>query len=206
MTYPSASDAPSVAGKGRLPRVFLIGDSIAAGYADAVQQHLAGRAGVQLRPENGEDSRNLLHRAAAWLAGEHFDVIHFNCGLHDIKRAHTTGDLQVPIEEYERNLYQIVDLLRPYAHRLIWARITPVMDGQPVPWKGFDRFNRDVDAYNRVADAVMTGCGIALNDLHGAVVGAGIGACLSEDGVHMTGAGDRVLGEQVARVVGEVCG
>jgi lysophospholipase L1-like esterase len=206
MTYASASDAPSVPGKGHLPHVFLIGDSIAAGYTDAVQEHLAGRAGVQLRPENGEDSRNLLRRAPAWLAGERFDVIHFNCGLHDIKRAHTTGDLQVPIEEYERNLYQIVELLRPYARTLIWARITPVMDGQPVPWKGFDRFNRDVDAYNRVADAVMTGCAVALNDLHGAVVGAGIGACLSEDGVHMTEAGDRVLGEQVARVVGEVCG
>jgi lysophospholipase L1-like esterase len=130
-------------------------------------------------------------------------VIHFNCDLHDIKCAHATGDLQVHIEEYERNLYQIIKLLRPYARRLIWARITPVMDGQPIPWKGFDRFNRDVDAYNRVADAVMTVSGIALNDLHGAVLQAGIEACLSEDGVHMTEAGDRVLGEQVARVVGE---
>jgi lysophospholipase L1-like esterase len=201
MTY--SSDAPSRPATQPLPRVFLVGDSIAAGYAEAVREHLAGRADVRLRPENGEDSRNLLRRAPAWLAGEHFDVIHFNCGLHDIKRAHATGDPQVPIEEYERNLYRIVELLRPYAHRLIWARTTPVMDGQPVPWKGFDRFNRDVDAYNQVADAVMTGSGIALNDLHGAVVGAGIEACLSEDGVHMTEAGDRVLGEQVARVIGE---
>jgi hypothetical protein len=143
MTYSSTSSAQAMTGKGRPPRVFLIGDSIAAGYAEAVQKRLAGRAGVQLRPENGEDSRNLLRRAPAWLAGERFDVIHFNCGLHDIKRAHTTGDLQVPTEEYERNLYQIVELLRPYARKLIWARITPVMDGQPVPWKGFDRFNRD---------------------------------------------------------------
>jgi lysophospholipase L1-like esterase len=203
MTDPFASDTPSTAGKGHLPRVFLIGDSIAAGYADTVREHLAGRASVQLRPENGEDSRNLLRRAPAWLAGERFDVIHFNCGLHDIKRAHATCDLQVPIEEYERNLHQIVELLRPYAQTLIWARTTPVMDGQPVPWKGFDRFNRDVDAYNQVADAVMTGSGIALNDLHGAVVGAGLDMCLSEDGVHMTETGDRVLGEQVARVVGE---
>jgi lysophospholipase L1-like esterase len=206
MTYSSASDTSSMPGEPRLPRVFLIGDSIAAGYADAVRKRLAGRVRVQLRPENGEDSRNLLQRAPAWLAGERFDVIHFNCGLHDIKRAHATGQLQVPIQEYERNLYQIVEMLRPYAQTLIWARITPVVDGQPVAWKGFDRFNRDVDAYNRVADAVMTRSGTPLNDLHGAVVGAGIDVCLSEDGVHMTEAGDRVLGEQVARVVWEAWG
>jgi lysophospholipase L1-like esterase len=201
MTY--SSDAPSRPATQPLPRVFLVGDSIAAGYAEAVREHLAGRADVRLRPENGEDSRNLLRRAPAWLAGEHFDVIHFNCGLHDIKRAHASGQLQVPIKEYEHNLHHIVELLRPYAQVLIWARITPVKDGQPVAWKGFDRFNRDVDAYNQVADAVMASCGVALNDLHGTVVGAGIDICLSEDGVHMTEAGDRVLGEQVAQVIGD---
>jgi lysophospholipase L1-like esterase len=130
-------------------------------------------------------------------------VIHLNCGLHDIKRSHASGELQVSIEAYERNLYQIVEMLRPYTRTLIWARTTPVIDGQPAAEKDFNRFNRDVDAYNQVADAVMKTCGVAINDLHSAVLQAGVTACLSEDGVHMTEVGNRVLSEQVAGLIWE---
>ncbi len=38
------------------PNVFLIGDSIAAGYYAWAQADLAGRAEVRLRPDNGKDS------------------------------------------------------------------------------------------------------------------------------------------------------
>ncbi|MGQ9599667.1 MAG: SGNH/GDSL hydrolase family protein [Anaerolineae bacterium] len=183
------------------PVVYLIGDSIAAGYAAQVQKELGGEAVVHLRPENGRDSRNLLTRIPYWLEGRTYDVIHFNCGLHDIKRSHGDGQIAVPIDEYEHNLYQIVYLLRRYSQRLIWARITPVVDGQPHPAKSFDRFNHDVDDYNRVADRVMAACGVPVNDLHRIVMLAGVKNCLSEDGVHMTSEGNRVLGQQVARAI-----
>jgi lysophospholipase L1-like esterase len=184
------------------PNVFLMGDSITAGYYEWAQADLAGQTEVRLRPENGRDSRHMLNLAAGWLEQGNFDLVHFNCGLHDIKRSHAMGEVQVPIGEYEANLYRIVELLRQFAPVLIWARTTPVIDSQqPSPGKSFDRLNRDVDAYNRVADRVMKACGITINDLHSAVVQAGSARCLSEDGVHMTEVGNRVLGQHVARAI-----
>lgn len=188
-------------GRGTIADVYLIGDSLAAGYADWVRHELWGVAVVHLRPENGKDSRHVLSRLALWLEDRVYDVIHFNCGLHDIKRSRDDGQTAVPLDEYERNLYQIVRLLKRHSRQLIWARTTPVVDGQPVLTKRFDRFNCDVDNYNRVADRVMAACGVPVNDLHGAVMMAGIENCLSEDGVHMTSEGNRVLGQQVARAI-----
>lgn len=182
-------------------KVFLIGDSIAAGYAERVRELLVDTATVDLRPENGEDSRNVLSRAPHWLEGKRFDVIHFNCGLHDLKRPHGSGSIQVPLSEYEAHLGQIIALLKQHAEILIWARTTPVIDGQPAPQKRFDRFNRDVDDYNRVADRVMAARSVLINDLHGAIVQAGVEKCLSNDGVHMTEFGYQVLGNQVAKTI-----
>lgn len=184
-----------------VPKVFLIGDSIAGGYGPQVQHVLADEVQIQLRPENGKDSRHVLSRAIVWLAGEYFDVIHFNCGLHDIKRPRDSNIIQVPIEEYQTNLQRIVNLLGQYADVLVWARTTPVINGHPNPKKSFDRFNRDVDAYNHVADQVMAAHGIAINDLHGAVREAGGANCLSQDGVHMTEAGYGVLAREVATAI-----
>jgi len=186
----------------RTPRtVYLIGDSIAAGYATGVQAELAGGIVVELRPENGEDSRHVLARLGEWLGDRHYDAIHFNCGLHDIKRPHGTGEYLVTLAEYEANLRQIVAKLRQHTNRLIWARTTPVLDGQPVVKKGFDRYNQDVVAYNRAADRVMADCSVPMNDLHQAVVAAGVTQCLSADGVHMTDWGYAVLSRRVAAAI-----
>ncbi|OQA38595.1 MAG: GDSL-like Lipase/Acylhydrolase [Chloroflexi bacterium ADurb.Bin325] len=189
-------------------RVLLIGDSITggfpnsvAGYGPEARELLAGAAQVDTLPENGGDSRNLLARLSGWLGDARYDVIHFNCGLHDIKRPHSGAGIQVPIDEYEANLHALVDRLQPRAARLIWARITPVVDGQPAAGKDFDRYNADIDAYNRVADRVMAARGVAVDDLHAAVCAAGLAICLADDGVHMTAAGNHVLARQAAALL-----
>lgn len=189
-------------------RVLLIGDSITggfensvAGYAPAVRALLTGEAQVDTLPENGGDSDNLLTRLPGWLGDTRYDAIHFNCGLHDIKRPHGHAGIQVPLQAYEANLHRLVHLLRQRTTTLIWGRTTPVLDGQPAPTKDFDRYNADIDAYNRVADRVMAEHGVVLDDLHGAVLAVGIATCLSGDGVHMTAQGNRVLARQVAETV-----
>jgi lysophospholipase L1-like esterase len=180
-----------------LPTVYLLGDSISAGYAPGVATALAGLAVVRLRPDNGKDSRNLLARAPEWLAAERYAAIHVNCGLHDIKRPKPAPDLTVPVKEYEANLRRLIALLRSSAPVVVWARTTPVVDGVVTP-KSFLRFNRDVDDYNLVADRVMADIGVPINDLHSAVFHAGPDLCLSPDGVHMTEFGYSILAGRVA--------
>ncbi len=185
----------------RSPTAYLIGDSIAGGYAAAVQAELAGEIAVEVRPENGEDSRHVLERLGAWLGERRYDAIHVNCGLHDLKRPHRSGEFQVPPAEYEANLRQIVARLNRHTARVIWGRTTPVIDGQPAAEKDFDRFNRDIAAYNQAADRVMAACGVAVNDLHQAVVEAGVANCVSADGVHMTEQGYAILSRRVAAAI-----
>jgi lysophospholipase L1-like esterase len=198
-----------------MPRVWLIGDSITGGFGDSlggyaplVAEVLAPHISVVTLPENGQDSRHLLAALPGWLKDVHYDAIHFNCGLHDIKRLHDalgrpSATTQVPLDEYEENLHQIVACLWEHASLLVWARITPVLDGQPCPEKGFDRRNADVEAFNRAADRVMAFYGIPINDLHGAILRAGATNCLSDDGVHMTGLGNQLLSIHVSAVLRE---
>jgi hypothetical protein len=185
----------------RLPAVYLLGDSICGGYGPLVQQALAGEAEVLVRPDNGKDSRILLTRAAEWLGERSYAVIHFNCGLHDIKLAHGVGTVHVPIDEYAANLNQLITLLRPRTRALIWARTTPVRDGQLNPNKRFDRLNRDVELYNRTADGVMKNAGVPSNDLHKVVLEAGLHTSMSADGVHFTEYGYSLLSGQVTAAI-----
>lgn len=217
-----------------MPRVLLVGDSITGGfddppggYAPLVREALAVE-GIEVAtlPENGRDSRCLLAGLPGWLSSRpcdapggdgpsqpdgvaRFDVIHFNCGLHDVKRLHDaegrpSTTTAVPLDEYVANLHQIVACLWEHAGMLVWGCTTPVLDGQPCPEKGFDRRNADVEAYNRAAGRVMAFYGIPVNDLHGAIMRAGAANCLSEDGVHMTPLGNQLLAVHVSAVLREV--
>ena len=72
---------------GAAPKVVLIGDSIRLGYAPNVAERLAGKATVVSPPANGGDSANVLEHLEEWVIREKPDVVHLNCGLHDLKRS-----------------------------------------------------------------------------------------------------------------------
>jgi acyl-CoA thioesterase-1 len=103
-----------------LPRVLLIGDSISIGYTVPLQQALKGKANVHRIPVNGGPTTTGLKNIDAWLGDGHWDVIHFNWGLHDLKYMNDKGDLvpvaegrqQVPLEEYAANLTKLVERLQ----------------------------------------------------------------------------------------------
>ena len=99
-----------------LPRVLLIGDSISIGYTAAVRELLKGKANVHRPPTNCASTLVGLKSLEAWLGDKKWDVIHFNWGLHDLKYIDEKGALiavdkgkqQVPLDEYEKNLRQLV--------------------------------------------------------------------------------------------------
>jgi lysophospholipase L1-like esterase len=182
------------------PSVLLIGDSIAQGYAPAVTEALEGVARVELIPENGGDSSNVAAKLGDWLGATAWDVVHFNCGLHDMKFDLEMGLHQVSVERFEENLYTIVMRLQSETRaRLVWATITPIVEERHnESGRDFRRFTRDVEIYNAGALRIMREAGIEIDDLHAFLVERGLEASISEDGVHLTPEASRAVGREVA--------
>jgi lysophospholipase L1-like esterase len=129
-------------------------------------------------------------------------VVHINSGLHDIKRVYGSDHRQQPLPTYIDNLRWIVTTLRAGSSALLmWATTTPVIFERHHARKGFDRFEEDVDEYNKAALALMEELQIPVDDLHGVIMRHGKERAISEDGVHMTDEGNRVLADAVAETL-----
>ena len=179
-----------------LPRVLLIGDSISIGYTTAVQDALAGKANVHRPAANCGPTITGLAKLDDWLGEGHWDVIHFNWGLHDL-RLDAPDKHQVDLDQYEKNLRELVSRLKKTGATLIWCSTTPVPETSKPPRK-----ESDVIAYNAVARKIMDENGIRIDDLHAFALPR-----LSEiqlpDNVHFKPEGSKVLAQQVARSIAE---
>lgn len=184
-----------------LPLVVLIGDSIRMGYQDQVVNQLAGRAEVWVPKENGGDSRNVLAHLDQWVFSRQPDLVHVNCGLHDLKRAFGAAS-EVSLAEYEGNVRQILQRLqRELNGAVVWATTTPVDENWHHQNKGFDRLEADVEAYNAAARAVAEDIGVPIDDLFAVVEREGKARLLTQDGVHFTEEGSQLLGRAVVECV-----
>jgi acyl-CoA thioesterase-1 len=184
----------------KLPRVLLIGDSISMGYTLPTRKLLAGKANVHRIPENGGPTSNGTAKLSKWLGDGKWDVIHFNWGLHDIK-LDKDDKHQVPIEQYEKNLRELVQQLKATKAKLIWASTTPVPEGKVSP----PRKNSDVLAFNAVARKVMMENGVAIDDLYD-FVAPKLDKLQQPVNVHFKPEGSNALAERVATSIQEALG
>lgn len=161
---PDASLA-KIADEPGLPRVLIIGDSISMGYTLPTRELLRGKANLHRIPRNGGSTKDGLQYIAGWLADGKWDVIHFNWGLHDLKhwkdgKLDPAGPEVSTLEEYEKNLRDLVKKMKVTGAKLVWASTTPVPEGSG---------GRDANAelkYNEAAARVMKDEGIPTDDLH----------------------------------------
>lgn len=186
---PAIEDNPS------LPRVLLIGDSISIGYSVPVRQLLANKANVHRIPGNGGPSSNGVFLIDSWIGDKRWDVIHFNFGLHDLKRM-SDGKQQVSPEAYERYLRLLVERLKKTGASLIFATTTPVPEGKVSP----PREPADVGVYNGIAVRVMRENGIAINDLY-AFATPKLKEIQQPVNVHFSDKGSVFLAEKVAAAI-----
>ena len=187
----------------KLPKVVLIGDSIRMGYAPFVIEAFKGKATVISNKANGGDSARVLANLDDWAISEQPDVVHFNCGLHDLKVSRKTKQPQIPFDQYESNLKKIVERLQKETKaKLIFATTTPIVDSRHAKRKGeFDRREADVLRYNEVAEKVMKDANVEINDLHALVIKEGSEKTLRSDGTHYEAANSRKLAKQVTDAV-----
>ena len=154
-----------------LPNVLLVGDSISIGYTPLVIKKLKGKANVSRVKTNCGDSKKGVKLMKKWLRDTKWDVIHFNFGLHDLCYRHpdskvyghrdkVKGKIGVPIDQYEKNLEKIVQILNKTGAKLIWASTTVV------PEKEAGRFVGDDAKYNAVAEKVIKKYNVQINDLY----------------------------------------
>ncbi|HBO44510.1 MAG TPA: SGNH/GDSL hydrolase family protein [Planctomycetaceae bacterium] len=182
-----------------LPRVLLIGDSISEGYTLPVRKMLAGKANVHRIPVNGGDTARGLEQIDKWLGDKPWDVIHFNWGLHDVKREKDGKfDVKQPTrrtpEEYAKNLDKLVRRLKKTDAVLIWAATTPVPDGAAGRIKG------DEVALNREAAKIMKRHGVKVNDLYGYVLPQ-LKKAQRPRNVHFTDKGSEILAKKVVEEI-----
>ena len=186
-----------------LRRVLIIGDSISIGYMEFLPAFLKGEAVVEHNPGNAEHSRYGLENLDAWLGTAHWDVIHFNFGLHDLKyvddagknvKTKEEGHLQVPVAQYKKNLNQIVKRLKKTKAKLIFATTTPFPDNVGNPLRSI----QDLDKYNEAALKVMKKHHVSIDDLHGFALPR-LTVIQKPKNVHFTSEGSKILAREVAK-------
>ncbi len=183
-----------------LPRVLLIGDSVSMGYTVRVREALKGKANVHRAPTNCGPTTKGVAEIDRWLGTSHWDVVHFNFGLHDIRYV-KTNVINVPPEQYEANLRQLVERMKRTKAKLIWATTTPA---PPKPRPGqFLRVPADVVTYNQIAARIMRTNAVAIDDLYAAVLPR-IAELQPPGDVHFNSQGCDVLAAQVARSIAAV--
>lgn len=194
-----------------LPIVLILGDSISIGYTLAVRKELAGKANV-FRPvnKNGQRAENCqgttlgVKEIDRWLAGQEWDVIHFNWGLHDLKHvlpgsgknSNSFDDpQQADPETYRKNLTELVGKLKATGATLIFATTTPYPDGvKPA------RRPADARRYNDIAREIMKANGIQVNDLY-ALVDGRLPELQKPKNVHFNPKGNAVIAAQVVEAI-----
>jgi len=133
-------------------------------------------------------------------------VIHFNWGLWDICYRHqdakaygnrdkVNGAVSTSMDQYAKNIEQLVARLKKTGAKLIWASTTKVPEGEA------GRVVGDEIKYNRTAANIMKKNGIKVNDLHALTSTFEAKIFKLPGDVHYTKEGSTKLAEQVAQAI-----
>jgi hypothetical protein len=186
--------------KDEVKNVLIIGDSISMGYTPFVKKALAPNVNVEHNRGNGGSTRRGCDSVEVWSGSTQWDVIVFNFGLHDmvhkdsLGKYNVNGKVTVTLDEYRKNLKQIVATLRQTTARLIFINTTVV------PEKADGRMVEDPARYNKVAEEVMKENGIKVLDLY--TPSLTIHPDNSKPAnVHYTDKGYEMLAEYVAKTI-----
>lgn len=186
----------SHANETNLPRVLLIGDSIARDYYPEVEKRLAGKAFVaRLATSRFVADPVLLREVELVLNGAKFDVILFNNGMHGWQ--HTEA-------EYQKGLPKFIKAIRAGAPkaRLLWATTTSLRNGKDVTYDTKAEYSDErIAARNALAAELMAARKIPTVDLNAAVRGH---PEFHSDNVHFNGQGTQILAAQVSAAVGKL--
>ncbi|HCS52583.1 SGNH/GDSL hydrolase family protein [Rubinisphaera sp.] len=181
------------ADKDDLPRVLLVGDSIARGYFGAIEKQLAGKAYcARLTTSKCVSDPTFNDDLLLLLKQYKFSVIHFNNGLHG------WGYTE---DQYREGLSQTVAALKENSGgaQLIWATTTPMREKTDL--QSFAEQTERVKERNKLAAEIMKRNGVSTNNLFELVEDHA--DWQSTDGVHFNKKGNEALAKQVTQSVSQ---
>jgi len=174
-----------------LPRVLLVGDSIARGYYESAEKALEGKASCARYSTSAFIGHSkFLAELEILLEDYRFDVIHINNGLHG------WGYTE---EEYAQSFPKLFETLQKHGRgaAIIWASTTPVRSGEGL--NAFDEKTERVKERNRIAAEIIRAHQIPVDDLFALVEPHA--DFYAGDGVHFNEQGRAAQGKQVAEIV-----
>ncbi len=179
----------SHANETNLPRVLLIGDSIARDYYPEVEKCLAGKAFVgRLTTSRFAADPVLLKEIATVLDGMRFDLVQFNNGMHGWKHSE---------EEYRNAFPKIIETMRAHAPNatVLWATTTPLRNGKDITGDTKAEYSDSrITARNAIAAEILAEKKIITVDLNATVRGR---SELHSGNVHFNGEGTKILADAV---------
>ena len=179
------------ANQANLPRVLVIGDSIAKSYYPAVEKAFKGQAQcARLATSKSICDPAFLRELGLVLDDYTFSVIHINNGLHGWDYSE---------DDYAKALPAVLDFFRAHAKeaKIVWANTTPVRKGKAV--SEVDPKTTRVQERNRIAGKIAETRALPVTDLYAVV--AEHPEYFSEDGVHFNADGQRALAEKVIAAI-----
>ncbi|HWD18982.1 MAG TPA: SGNH/GDSL hydrolase family protein [Verrucomicrobiae bacterium] len=172
-----------------LPRVLLLGDSISQGYYAAVEKSLAGRAYVaKLATSAFISDPALMQQVVMVLDQYHFDIIHFNNGMHGWE--HSEAEYRAAFPQFLATLQQHA----PQA-RLVWASTTTLKVSPHDPAHATDQ---RIAARNATALEFVQPAHIDVDDLAALTAGH---PELHIDNVHFNSDGTALQAKQVTAAI-----
>lgn len=191
-----------------LPKVLLVGDSISIGYTDPVRQRLRSKANVHRVRANCHATGRGIVSLREWLGTQHWDLIVFNFGLHDVSLV--KGEPRTRLGLYRNRLRTLIEMMRPSTRKIMWVNTTPVTPECEKRMRRrvvdephlFVRRDRDVFRYNEAARAIMDEQGIPIVDLYALALPKLYEIQIPRN-VHFTDDGYDLLGQAVAEAIAQ---
>ena len=161
--------------------IFVIGDSVSVHYGPYLEKMVGEKFDYKRRndidkalenldvPQGanaGNSNMVLKYLEYEFNKGTTYDILLVNCGLHDIRVDRETGNNEVDIWTYEKNLEKIAEISLKMSKKVFWMTMTPVVNKiHNARESGPLRFLSDVVNYNEKAKNVMRKYNIRIIDL-----------------------------------------
>lgn len=189
--------------------IFLIGDStrldaepdLVGKLGERYLEKLGERYRISSPPQSCESSVHVKDNICTLIDDSQVDILHINCGLHDLRMDPDSKEYVTPLKEYQNNLEQIFVALDKLDIKVIWATTTPIIESWHNAKKPWLRFQRDITAYNKVSIAVAKNHGAHINDLYTHLTNKGLDSLLFSDGVHFNPLGRMFIAEKMMQKI-----